>query len=158
MLKINTKVIKIHLVGPKIHKTKKFLVWKKWKKCLVKEHEIFQVKVGTLQMNPILEDIQIGHKTRTEQTKNLFEGVNNFVFWDSKMKKRPQPQSIYIFGAMVQSLNIFGYCLNLWPCFWTFCEPLTWISRFWAFFCNVFRCLIHLNHENKGLPLNIFTF
>ena len=27
------------------------------------EHEIFQVKAGRLRMNPILEDIQIGHKT-----------------------------------------------------------------------------------------------
>ena len=26
------------------------------------EHEIFELKVGTLKMNPILEDIQTGHK------------------------------------------------------------------------------------------------
>ena len=32
LLKINTKVIKIHLVGPKIQKFKKFQVWKNWKK------------------------------------------------------------------------------------------------------------------------------
>jgi hypothetical protein len=43
------------------------------------EHKIFQVKVGTLHMIPILEDIQIGHKTRTTHAKNLFEGVNHTV-------------------------------------------------------------------------------
>ena len=35
------------------------------------EHEIFQVKAGTLKMGPFLEDIQIGHKTQTKHTNRL---------------------------------------------------------------------------------------
>ena len=52
------------------------------------EHEIFQVKVGTLRMNPIFEDIQIGHKTRTTHANNQFEGVNHIVFMRLKDEKK----------------------------------------------------------------------
>jgi hypothetical protein len=31
-------------------------------------------------MDPILKEIQIGHKTRTTHANNLFEGVNYIVF------------------------------------------------------------------------------
>ena len=43
------------------------------------EHEIFQVKVGTFRIDPIFEDIQIGHKTRTTHTNNLFQDVDHIV-------------------------------------------------------------------------------
>ena len=61
------------------------------------EHEIFQV--GTLRMNPTLEDIQIGHKTRTTHANNQFEGVNHIVFMRLKDGK---------IGVMVQSSHVLG--------------------------------------------------
>ena len=45
------------------------------------EHEMFQVKVWTLNMNPILEDIQICEK-RTTHANYLFEGVITLFLWD----------------------------------------------------------------------------
>ena len=79
----------------------------------IRGYEIFQVKVGTLKMSPILEDIQIGHKSRTTHANYVFEGVNRIVFMGFLMNKRSQPQIIYIFGVMLQSLDIFLYCLHL---------------------------------------------
>jgi len=58
------------------------------------------------------------------------------------MKKRPHPQIICIFGVMVQSLHIFGYCLHLWPCFWTITReprPKFHVSEFFSHCFKVFN-------------------
>ena len=52
------------------------------------EQEIFQVKVGTLKMAPILEDIQTGHKTQTTHANYLFEGVNHIAFMGLTNEKK----------------------------------------------------------------------
>ena len=63
------------------------------------EHEIFQVKVGTLRMDPILEDIQIGHKTRTTHANNLFEGVNRIVFMSLTDEKKTTTSNYLYFWS-----------------------------------------------------------
>ena len=96
------------------------------------EHEIFQVKVGTLKMNPILEDIQIWHKTRTTHANYLFEGVNHIVFMGLTDEKKTTTSNYqYFWSCGPISLHIFGHFLQLWPCFWTITlEPRTQISCF----------------------------
>ena len=125
------------------------------------ERDIFQVKLGTLRMDPILKEIQIGHKTQTTHANNLFEGVNHIVFWDEQMKKRPQPQPpvlcvLWSYGP------IPSYFCALPPFTAMFLDHNSWTTypnfMFLSIFHNVLRCLIHLNHENKGVPLNIFRF
>ena len=63
------------------------------------EHEIFQVKVGTLRIDPILEDIQIGHKTRTTHANNLFEGVNRIVFMSLTDEKKTTTSNYLYFWS-----------------------------------------------------------
>ena len=123
------------------------------------EHEIFQVKVGTLRIDPILEDIQIGHKTRTTHANNLFEGVNHIVFLrltDEKKTTTSNSMFLWSYGP------IFSYFCALPPFTAMFLDHNSWTTypnfMFLSIFRNVLRCLIHLNHENKGVPLNIFRF
>ena len=97
------------------------------------EYEIFQVKVGTLKMILILEDIQIFQKTRTTHANYLFEDVYPIVFSVINGWKKDHNLKLSIFLEL-RSLHIFGYCLQFWPCFWTITfEPWTQISCFWAF-------------------------
>ena len=71
------------------------------------EHEIFQVKVGTLKMNPILEDIQICHKTRTTHANYLFEGVNHIVFMSLTDEKKNHNLTLSIFLELWSNLSTF---------------------------------------------------
>ena len=69
----------------KINKNQKINFEKHEKKCGQTQQEKFQnmrflnSKFGILKMNPILEDIQIDHKTRSTRANYLFEGVNHTV-------------------------------------------------------------------------------
>ena len=62
-------------------------------------HEIFQVKVGTLKMTPILEDIQIGHKSRTTHANYVFEGVNRIVFMGLTNEKKTTTSNYLYFWS-----------------------------------------------------------
>ena len=50
-------------------------------------------------MNPILEDIQIGHKTRTTHANNLFEGVNRIVFMSLTDEKKTTTSNYLYFWS-----------------------------------------------------------
>jgi len=123
------------------------------------EHEIFNLKVGTLRMDPILEKIQIGHKTRTTHPNNLFEGVNHIVFlrWTNK-----KTTTTYNYLFLWSYGPISSHFWELPPFMAMFSDHNSWTTypnfMFLSIFHNVLRCLIHQNHENIGLPLNIFSF
>ena len=123
------------------------------------EREIFQVKLGTLRMDPILKEIQIGHKTRTTHANNLFEGVNYIVFLrltDEKKTTTSNSMFLWSYGP------IPSYFCALPPFMAMFLDHNSWTTypnfMFLSIFHKVLSCLIHLNHENKGVPLNKFTF
>ena len=120
------------------------------------EHEIFQVKVGTLRIDPILEDIQIGHKTRTTHANNLFEGVNRSVFMSLTDEKKTTTSNYLYFWSYGPMSSYFWV---LPPFMALFSDHNLWTTDpnfiFLSSYSNVLRCLIDLNHENKGLPLNI---
>ena len=99
------------------------------------EREIFQVKLGTLRMDPILEEIQIGHKTRTTHANNLFEGVNHIVFLRWTDAKRPQPQILCFLWSYGPIPSYFCALLPFTVMFldhnsWTTYPNLTFLSIF----------------------------
>ena len=50
-------------------------------------------------MDPILEEIQIGNKTRTTHPNNLFEGVNHIVFMSlTDEKKTTTSNNLYFWS------------------------------------------------------------
>ena len=71
------------------------------------EREIFQVKLGTLRMDPILKEIQIGHKTRTTHANNLFEGVNRIVFMSLTDEKKTTTSNCMFFEELWSNPFIF---------------------------------------------------
>ena len=86
-------------------------------------------------LDPFRVQSNLANKAWTTHTNRLFECVNHIVFMSLTEEKRPQPQIIYIFGVMVQSVHIFGYCLHLWPCFWTITReprPKLHVSEFFS--------------------------
>ena len=73
------------------------------------ECEIFQFKVGTVRVNPILEDIQISHETRTTHAHNLFEGVNHIVFIRLTDEKKTTTTNYIYFWSYGPISSYFGY-------------------------------------------------
>ena len=71
------------------------------------DRESFQVKLGTLRMDPILKEIQIGHKTRTMHANNLFEGVNYIVFLRLTDEKKTTTTNSMFFVELWSNLFTF---------------------------------------------------
>ena len=111
------------------------------------------------QPDPILEDIQIGHRKWTTHANKLFEGVYHIIFTgltDEKKTTTSNYQYFWSYGP------ISSYFWVLPPFMAMFLDHNLRTTdpnfMFVSIFRNVLRCLIHLKHENKGLPLNSFNF
>ena len=115
------------------------------------EHEIFQVKVGTLKMIPILEDTQIGHKSRTTHANYVFEGVNRIVFKGLTNEKKTTTSNYLYFWSYGP---ISSYFCVLPPFMAVFLDHNLWTAYLNFMFLSIFR-----NHstfldfwENRLLP------
>ena len=85
------------------------------------------------QNDLILVDVQNGYNTTTSNYQYSWSyGPISSYFW-----------VLSPFMAMFSDHNLWTTYLNF---------------TFLSIFRNVLRYLIHLSHENKGVPLNIFTF
>ena len=99
----------------------------------------------------------IKHEPRTQTT--CLKVLITVFFLDEQIKKRPQPQIICFLWSYGP---ISSYFWELPPFMAMFLDHNSWTTypnfMFLSIFHNVLRCLIHQNHENIGLPLNIFSF
>ena len=87
----------------------------------------------------------------------LFEGVNHIVFTRLTDEKKTTSSNYVYFWSYGP---ISSYVWVLPPFMAMFLDhnsrTIDPNSMFPSIFHNVLRCLIHVNHQNKGLPLKIF--
>ena len=124
------------------------------------EFEIFYLKVGTCvgwTLSGSKAIWQIKPEPRT-QTGCLNVLITLFLWAFNRRKKTTASNYLYFWSYG----PICSYFWVLPPFMAMLSDHNSWTTdpnfMFLSIFRNVLRCLIDLNHENKGVPLNIFSF
>ena len=110
-------------------------------------------------LDPFRSRGNLANKICTTHANQLFEGVNHIVFTRLTDEKKTT-SSNYLYFWSYGPISSFFWVLPPFMAMFLDHNSRTTDpnSMFPSIFHNVLRCLIHLNHENIGVPLNIFRF